>query len=129
MASLELALEPKPLSESVQNVPSSIVLIPEKPWIGWPSSGSLMSVTRWPSLPGTVPSVSVRLRSGVVNLPECLRNSGASAGAGTSVLAGRIAWPASLAGKACSPAEGEAAMRKKRETEVKSEAFMETSRK
>ncbi len=68
MESDELDFEPKPLSESVQKVPSAIVLTPEKPWIGWPSKGSFRSVTRAPSLPGTVPSASVRLRSGVVNL-------------------------------------------------------------
>ena len=73
IVSEEFSLLPKPLSERLQKVPSGIVLMPEKPCIGWPSKGSDRPVKRTPSLPGTVPSASVRLRSGVVNLPEVFR--------------------------------------------------------
>lgn len=73
MASGELSLEPKPLSDSDQKLPSSMVLMPEKPCTGWPSNGTDRPVLRTPSLPSTVPMPSARLRSAVVNLPDVFR--------------------------------------------------------
>ena len=50
MASGEFALEPKPLSLNVRNVPSLRFLIPDSPWTGWPFSGKLTPVGRGAAL-------------------------------------------------------------------------------
>ncbi len=67
-------------------------------------------VGRTPSLPGTVPRPSARLRSGVVNLPEVCRCAAASAGALMIVLAGRMAWPVSVPVNTVSSASAEPAI-------------------
>ena len=79
-ASGEFSFEPKPLSDSVQKVPSGMRLIPERPCTAWPSKGIEMPVGRMPSMPGTLPRTSARWRSGVVYLAACSSEGGASAG-------------------------------------------------
>src|SRR5450631_3111218 len=104
MASGELALEPKPLSVRVRNVPSFRFLMPDSPCTGWPLNGRLMPVGRGAALsesaemPGTLSGVSILWPGGPAKRPEICRSGGASAGAGTSVMAGRMAWPSSTDG-------------------------------
>jgi hypothetical protein len=101
-----LSLFPKPLSDVVQNVPSSMTLMPEKPCTGWPSNGIDRPVARTPSLPGTVPRASTRRRSGEVYFADTLSESGASAGGATKVAAGRMAWPTRVASYSVSARAG-----------------------
>src|SRR6218665_1606572 len=117
MESEEFIFEPKPLSDRLQKVPSGMDLMPEKPCTACPSKGSERPVGTTPSLPGTVASASVRLRSGVVNLPAFFRWAAASAGGAITVLAGSTAWETSLAGNAFSSAEDVAARMARSATE------------
>ena len=96
MKSGELALDPAPLSVSIQKVPSAILLIPEWPCMGWPLKGKPMPVGRSEDLPSTLPIFSTRLP--VVNLPLVCKLAGASLGAAMKVLAGSTACPLSEAG-------------------------------
>ena len=104
MASGELAFEPKPLSVRVRNVPSFRFLMPDRPCTGWPLNGRLMPVGRGAALseraemPGTLSGVSILWVGGPAKRPEICSSGGASAGAGTSVMAGRMAWPSSTDG-------------------------------
>src|SRR5258707_15673840 len=96
MASGELAFEPKPLSVSVRKVPSFRFLMPDRPCTGWPLNGRLTPVGRGAALsesaemPGTLSGVSILWVGGPAKRPEICRSGGASAGAGTSVLARRV---------------------------------------
>src|SRR5690606_12092342 len=102
-----------------------MVLIPEKPCTGWPSKGRERPVGRMPSLPGTVPRPSARLRSAVENLPEVFRCSGASCGAAMMVFAGRMACETSVAGKAFSSASAAPPNRAESATEASRVLIME----
>lgn len=99
MKSGELPLAPAPLSVRIQNEPSAMRLMPEWPCSGWPLNGRETPVGRPADVPSTEPVCSTRLA--VVNLPLVCRSAGAFFGAATKLWAGKTAWPASVAGKAC----------------------------
>ena len=102
MASDELAFVPKPLSVSTRNSPLPSERMPEKPCTGCPAKGVDSPVGRPAERPMTAPTCPTRL-PGIRNLPDTLKSSGASAGAGMMVLAGSSACPSSLAGNSFGP--------------------------
>ena len=105
IASGELAFEPKPLSVRVRKVPSFRFLMPDRPCTGWPLSGRLEAGRTRCCLVGQGRDGQARSRAcrpaGRPGRRSGRRSAAPAArrpAAGTRVMAGRTAWPSSMAG-------------------------------
>ena len=120
MASLELAFEPKPLSVSVQKVPSWHGLDAGEALDRLAVEGKLQVGDAGAVLAGNgaerFSALAVRRRELAGMLQKFRRIGGRR---DVIVLAGRIAWAASFAGNACSSATAE--LRSKTKSAVKQE--------